>query len=152
MLCWGANGAKLKPEWYDNSRFSILCDGSLEDKLFPTPVQGLGSDFTVVTSTIQHTCALSASGRVVCWGINTGGELGDAVLSESRGPTQVSGIVSGAVSVSAGGDSFDSHTCAVLSDGGVKCWGSNTQGQIGSGQNGGQAVIPAIVHGSSASR
>jgi pimeloyl-ACP methyl ester carboxylesterase len=67
---------------------------------------------------------------VKCWG---DGPLGDGTSSGSATPVDVSGI-STAIAVSGGGYT-GSHTCAVLSDKSVKCWGWNSDGQLGNGSN-----------------
>ncbi|HEX3510354.1 MAG TPA: hypothetical protein VHT27_04560 [Solirubrobacteraceae bacterium] len=82
-------------------------------------------------------CAVLTTGRVNCWGENGGGQLGDGtntgpehceVSPCSKVPVTVSGITN-ATTVGAG----DSNACAVLTTGGVDCWGSNVQGQLGNG-------------------
>jgi hypothetical protein len=72
----------------------------------------------------SHSCALSTRGDVVCWGLNTDGQLGTGDTSLSMG--SVTGITN-AVAIAAGGY----HTCALIGDGTVQCWGRNNHGQVG---------------------
>lgn len=76
----------------------------------------------------RHSCALSYSGAIKCWGDNTSGQLGNNTVATSSVPVFVSGI-SNATSIATGG----LHTCAIDANGNVKCWGSNSSGQIGDG-------------------
>ena len=62
-----------------------------------------------------------------CWGYNAEGELGNDSTTESDVPVDVVGLSSGVVALSAGAN----HTCAVITDGGVECWGGNSRGQLG---------------------
>lgn len=76
-----------------------------------------------------HACAIVSGGGLKCWGSNVDGELGDGSEgSEAHAASAVDvvGLSSGVVSVSAGG-----HTCAITELGGLKCWGSNTSGELG---------------------
>jgi alpha-tubulin suppressor-like RCC1 family protein len=83
-----------------------------------------------------HSCAVVAGGSVKCWGQNGSGELGNGTTATGidgyglKVPVDVVGII-GATDVDAGG----SFTCALLSTGAVKCWGSNGFGQLGNGTN-----------------
>jgi len=90
------------------------------------PVSGLAS-VAAITAGGYHSCALMPDSTVRCWGRNTRGQLGDGTGSYfSSTPVTVSGMTT-AVSVSGG----FYHTCAVLRDGTVQCWGDNDSGQIG---------------------
>ena len=106
VKCWGFNG------------FGALGDGTTTTRTTPVSVTGLSGATAIVAGEV-HTCALLLDGTVKCWGDNNFGELGDGttVLS-STVPVSVSGL-SGVMDLSAGAR----HTCALLSDGTVKCWG-----------------------------
>lgn len=82
----------------------------------------------------RHTCALLQSGLVVCWGSNFAGQLGyghtrnigDGEPVTASGYVTLGGL---ATKIAAGSD----HTCAILQSGAVRCWGSNSLGQLGHG-------------------
>ena len=68
-------------------------------------------------------------GGAKCWGDNSAGQIGDGTTNPALTPIQVSGLTSGVTSVAAG----NVHSCALTSAGAVKCWGTNTNGQLGDG-------------------
>lgn len=84
---------------------------------------------TQVSAGGGHTCALTATGGVQCWGNNLAGQLGDGTTRTRGAPVDVVGLSQGVVMVSAG----NGYTCAVTAAGGVKCWGYNGRGQLGDG-------------------
>ncbi len=76
-----------------------------------------------------HSCLLTTTGAVQCWGAHEVGQLGTgATLSTTTYPTPqpLPAITSGATALSSSID----HTCAIVS-GSARCWGRNGEGQLG---------------------
>jgi cysteine-rich repeat protein len=116
-MCWGRNG------------YGQLGDGTTTNRPTPVAVSGLSSGLAAIAGGLEHTCALSDTGGLKCWGGNDYGKLGDGTLTDRLIPVDVSGLTSGVLAVTAGG----MHTCAIMSTGGIKCWGNNAYGQLGDG-------------------
>ena len=133
--CTGSS--ELCPE-DENEPPETLCN-DLDPCTFPDTCDGSGScigsynnilhDVTEITTGGRHTCALYLSGGAKCWGYNEQGPLGDGTIINRAAPVDVEGLSSGVSAISAGGY----HTCALMTSGGVKCWGSNGYGQLGDG-------------------
>jgi len=118
---------------------------------------------TQVSAGGRHTCALTFEGEVKCWGDNDWGQLGirpwvsvrncqvepdrlECSVDASTPLDVVEGrdsfaLLNNVAHLSAGGH----HTCVVTTAGGVKCWGRNTEGQLGDGQSCGTDYCPAPV-------
>lgn len=136
VRCWGRN------------LDGVLGDGTTTNSSTPVSVLGL-TDATRVSVYGSHSCALSADGTVRCWGRNTYGQLGDGTTTSSTTPVLATDV-SGAVDVAVGHESVTSvfpvstteysHSCALLSSGGVRCWGRNNAGQLG-GTGGGAVKV-----------
>lgn len=116
VKCWGYNQAYQ------------LGDNSRTNRWTPVDVTGLTGGVATIAAGRYHTCALTVTGGVKCWGSNNSGELGDNSNVDSPIPVDVDGLASGVAAIAAG----DSTSCAViLGSGRVKCWGTNWAGQLG---------------------
>ena len=110
-----------------------------------TPLGGFELKPDVLSSGEDHTCAIRDDGRVMCWGEGDFGKLGIGNTNDKSSPQFTNSLGSGrkAIDISAGGD----HTCAVLDNGSVMCWGRDNYGQIGDGIQGGQRNSPTHTVG-----
>jgi alpha-tubulin suppressor-like RCC1 family protein len=116
VQCWGDN---------DN--------GELGNKMqvgrsVPTTVLDLPEPIVSLATGKTHTCAVLQGKNVVCWGSNASSELGDGSTTTRTSPVAVQGLPSGVVKAVAVGDA---HSCALLDNGNVWCWGSTSEGQTG---------------------
>jgi alpha-tubulin suppressor-like RCC1 family protein len=109
VKCWG---------WSNYS--GQLGNGKMDPGSFsPVDVVGLDTGIVQISVGSSHTCALSVSGGVVCWGNNEDGQLGDGTTENRSAPVPVIGLEKGVQNIASG----DSFSCALLSSGSVKCWG-----------------------------
>ena len=156
VKCWGRNES------------GQLGNGSESWSYLPTSVHTSSTnsaplnDIKAISSGDSHTCALTLSGHVKCWGDGFRGALGDGrdiinmperisltpvdVHTSSTDSSPLSGIA--AISVGSGGTWSGSHTCALTTDETVKCWGSGHSGQLGDGGSSSSST-PVYVHTSS---
>ncbi len=93
----------------------------------PLDVPGLGSGVMQIAVGYDFACALMTTGGVKCWGANARAQLGDGTLVPHYVPADVTGLTSGVAYIAAGAQ----HACALLTSGGLKCWGYNSNGQVG---------------------
>lgn len=121
VKCWGLNG---------NGQ---LGNGTGTASNTPVDVTGLTSGVKALAVGSYHTCAIMTAGNVKCWGSNTQGQLGNGNTSSSNVPVNVLNITNAVQISAADGNGANGHTCATLSTGAVKCWGSNGAGQLGNG-------------------
>jgi alpha-tubulin suppressor-like RCC1 family protein len=108
-----------------------------------SPLTVAGTDgATALSGGPSFYCAV-VSGVVKCWGQNNSGQLGDGTFELRPSPVTVSGITT-ATDVAAGSDAV--HSCALLADHSVTCWGEDSRGELGDGQTTNRAT-PAVVPG-----
>jgi hypothetical protein len=99
-------------------------------------VASLSSGVVGVSLGADVGCALTTAGGVKCWGDNESGAVGDGTSTNRSTPVDVVGLTSGVVDVVVG----FGHACALTSAGGVKCWGGNTEGELGTGTTSSDSV------------
>lgn len=146
VVAWGANNA------------GQLGDGTLGGDS-TTPVQVLSSSgtaaltgVTAIAANDSYSLALLSNGTVMSWGSGGFGQLGDDSTANGDLPTDVSGVggggeLTGVSAIAAGQD----HSLALLGDGTVVGWGSDTDGQLGDGVMGAGSDAPVQVVGPSGS-
>eukprot|EP00798_Chlamydomonas_sp_ICE-L_P016189 gene16189-22351_t len=127
VKCWGYDGFG-QLGFYDRDKHSFALDD-----LSGSPAVDLGTGRTATAIAVgnTHSCAILDNGAVVCWGLNNDGQMGQQ--ADSFGDIVPVNLGTGrtATAIAAG----ESHTCALLKDGDVKCWGKNRDGQLGLGNN-----------------
>ena len=134
LKCWGFN--------YKGQ----LGDGTTIESSDPITVNvGLNRHVTQVALGDSHTCAVLDNGTLVCWGLNDSGQLGDGTRIDHLKPRNLVrvGLRRSVTQVALGGF----HTCAILDDKSLKCWGHNHNGQIGDGSIASQGIsIPTTIN------
>ena len=95
-----------------------------------------GPAVTSISTGYYHSCSVNIQGGVSCWGYGGWGLLGNGTGSTSAEPVTATGLTSGVTQLALG----QHHSCALMTTGGVKCWGHNGSGQLGSG--GGDTYSP----------
>ena len=101
------------------------------------------ASFTVAHLEIgsTHSCAISVAGAAWCWGQYTNGRLGTTALSNAVTPTATASLGGTASEVAAGG----AHTCALLTNGNISCFGNNNTGQLGQALTTAASSTPTLV-------
>jgi hypothetical protein len=116
--CWGTN------------RAGQLGIGTTDPMVHPLPARVSGGlTFTSVVAGTWHSCGLTTSGDIYCWGANPSGQIGSAEQFTSA-PTRVTGAHRFSA-LAAGAH----HTCGLTTGGTILCWGDDTLGQLGIGRD-----------------
>jgi len=132
VLCWG-----------NDHEHQAGSDPTLGIKsVRPVGVPGLSAGIVSIKAGHSHTCALTSTGVVGCWGNNRFGQLGDGTRENRITPVRVAELFEPVESLSVWGGT----TCAVTAQGGAYCWGNNSSGQIGDGTTI-SALVPTPVIG-----
>jgi alpha-tubulin suppressor-like RCC1 family protein len=131
VRCWGYAGAGQLG--YGNPNH--IGDDETPGSVGPVSL-GTGRTARAITTALGHTCALLDNGAVRCWGWGASGRLGyghTSNIGDDETPGSVGPVDLGpgrtARAIAAGG----SHTCAILDNASVRCWGYGLGGQLGYG-------------------
>jgi alpha-tubulin suppressor-like RCC1 family protein len=125
--CWGSGGV---------GQLGYASTSTIGDDETPAAVGdvAVGSAVRDITAGLAHTCAILHTGAVRCWGHGYLGRLGygnEAGIGDDETPASAGDIQVGAPVRAI--DAGESHTCALLTTGDVKCWGAGYIGQLGYG-------------------
>lgn len=124
VRCWGSGSAgKLG---YGNTE-----DVGATNEPADVGDVAVGSPVVQIAAGVSHTCALLTDGNVRCWGSGAYGRLGYGNTEDVSVPADVGDVNVGGrvVQIAAG----DWHTCALLANGNVRCWGAGDDGRLGYG-------------------
>jgi len=94
----------------------------------------------------RHTCGLTGSGAIYCWGSNWLGQLGDGSTADSKTPVAVAGALSFSAFTAGRGEGLG-HTCGLTSAGVGYCWGHNLLGELGDGSRTNSTTPVAVAGG-----
>jgi len=133
-LCWGANGQFQLGTTFTEGCAGGLCSTRARSVSFPEQVTGLYAGG-------NHTCALTVTGRALCWGDNTAGELGRGIVGGQFSVPDYVPTTLRFTSLAAG----TAHTCGITTDGSLYCWGRNEKSQLGNGSPGAPIAVPTRV-------
>jgi alpha-tubulin suppressor-like RCC1 family protein len=107
----------------------------------PTNATQFGTNNKMVAAGDSMTCVLKNTGAVLCVGYNAYGQLGNNSTTDSVTAVTPVGLSSGVAKIATGTNT----TCAVMTDGTAKCWGTNRFGQVGDGTNVNKPVPTTVV-------
>jgi alpha-tubulin suppressor-like RCC1 family protein len=142
VTCWGLDADGQLGHSSTEAELP-LCEYGWKCSLTPIAVSGVNEATQIEAGYGGSACALIASGHIECWGENSSGQLGDGTTTgPSATPVSVSGIAD-ATRISASGG----FACALLSGGGIDCWGGNNEGSLGDGSSTVPSDVPVEVSG-----
>ena len=136
LFCWG-----------DNAEGQVTTSPPPPATQLTPVAPSLGGGFSpgFVAAGRAHVCGLEpGSNTIKCFGANGQSQLSGAATVTGKNDVVLVGPAGGlANTVAAGGD----HTCALLVDGSIQCWGANDRGQCGIGSTSAPVQTPAFVSG-----
>ena len=133
VKCWGLNSSGQLGLGDTTTRGSLANQGGSN---LPFVNLGTGRTAKGLAAGYTHTCAILDNNSVKCWGLNSSGQLGqgDTTTRGTSATTMGDGLLAinlgtgrTALKIAAG----NAHTCAILDDNTLKCWGANLYGQLG---------------------
>ena len=86
----------------------------------------LGGKAEAISIGKSHGCAILENGDIKCWGVNNYGQLGNGNNTNLNAPSAPINLGGKAKAISLGYE----HSCAILENGDLKCWGENGDGRL----------------------
>ncbi|MDP6856819.1 MAG: hypothetical protein QGH13_04745 [Candidatus Thalassarchaeaceae archaeon] len=121
-ICWGHDGYEQLGDGGDSNRHVRPAE----------PISSSdGEKYHSIFANNHRTCALAFSGSLFCWGQNDNGESGDGTTNVYSSPTVSVEFPANRTVVNVGMGLH--HTCAILDDGSLMCWGFDNEGRLGNG-------------------
>ena len=131
VRCWG---------YGEDGRLGTASTATIGDDETPgsiAPVDlGPGRTARAVSAGAGHTCAVLDDGSVRCWGYGANGRLGHGSpnsVGDDEAPGSIAPVDLGPGRTATAITTGEAHTCAILDDASVRCWGYAGQGQLGYG-------------------
>ncbi len=142
VKCWGHNADGQLGQEDDVARGHQPED--MGDGLAPVDL-GTGRTAVAVVTGWNHACALIDDDTLKCWGWNIAGQLGQGDDDDRGDAAEEMGDELLAIDLGTGRTvaavaAGNSHTCAVLDDESIRCWGQNYYGELGIGVNDQESV------------
>ena len=129
LKCWGDN--RYGQAGPDNGETCTPRGTTISCAKTPiVPDLGEGRTAKMVSAGGRHTCAILNDNSLACWGKGDAGQLGTGDTGNLDTPAVVDLGKDRTVKMISVGDN---HTCAILDDDSLKCWGENSDGQLGHG-------------------
>lgn len=134
--------------WGEGSYGRLGGGNTTSSHLTAVDVVGLSSGVQSIEAGYSHTCATMTSGAAKCWGRGSYGAVGNGSTTDNIStPVTPTGLSSGVVDVQVGHGSGYEASCALLTTGGVKCWGWDAYGLMGVVSSGKAVTKPTDVAG-----
>jgi len=139
--CWGQGGS-------GQLGYNSSIGSSVPVAVYTSGVLS-GKTLSQISAGYNYTCALDSSGKAYCWGLGSGGYLGNNSTASYSWPVAVntSGVLAGRtlIWISSG----IGHTCVLDTDGQAYCWGVNNYSQLGNNLTS-YSLVPVAVDTSGA--
>lgn len=133
VRCWGKNFAAALG--YPDKKFDKISQHHPPHELGDVQLSETAKRITMSSA---HTCVVSQSGKIFCWGSGTQGQLGQPGITSTEKPGSMppaavplfaDNAADSVVELALG----DGHSCALMSSGSMRCWGQGFDGQLGTG-------------------
>ena len=127
VICWG------------DGRRGQLANGELS--VITTPIATAIVGATQIDAGVRHACALLEDHRLVCWGDNSYRQLASTDMTPHPMPLEIVGLPAPVEQLVLGAN----HSCVLLTDRSLWCWGRNTNGELGIPASSGVATPTHIL-------